>query len=117
GLLHPAIRAEMARQARESKTPYVLLVIPLLVETGQLDLVDRILVVDAPRAIQLERLCRRDRIDAEQAARILDAQASRGQRLAIADDVIPNSGSPEALCRAVAALHRKYLELAGRRGD
>lgn len=116
-ILHPAIRDEMERRAEESEAPYVVLVIPLLLESGQRDLVDRVLVIDVPREMQLERLRRRDAAGIEQARKILGAQAGREQRLAMADDVISNTGSPASLCRAVEALHRKYLELAGQRSD
>jgi len=112
-ILHPAIRSEMEARARKSTSPYVVLVIPLLVEKELQDLVDRILVVDLPETEQLARVCKRDRVDPEQARRILASQASREQRLAAADDVIDNAGSKDALRRAVDELHLEYLELAG----
>ena len=112
-ILHPAIVREMEAHARKSTAPYVVLVIPLLVEKDLQDLVDRILVVDLPETEQLARVCERDRVDPEQARRILASQASREQRLAAADDVIDNAGSKDALRQAVDELHLKYLELAG----
>lgn len=111
-ILHPRIRAEMQRRVREADAPYVVLAIPLLVETGQADLADRILVVDAPEALQLERVRRRDRQTIEQVRAVLVAQGSRGDRLAVADDVILNDGSPEQLRRKTVELHYRYMSLA-----
>jgi len=116
-ILHPAIRDEMEKQSHQSRSPYVVLVIPLLIETGQKDLVHHILVVDVPEQVQIERVTERDGITAEQAGRILESQAKREQRLAAADDVIVNTGSHEALQKAVEELHRQYLQLANSRFD
>ena len=112
-ILHPAIRAEMERQSREAGGPYQLLVIPLLVESGRRDHVDRVLVVDVPEATQVERLVRRDAVPREQAEAALRAQATREARLAFADDVIENTGDMAALTARVAELHRGYLRQAG----
>ena len=76
------------------------------------DLVNRVLVVDVPEAVQIHRVMARDRIDAAQAQRILAAQASRSQRLALADDVLENSGALDTLQHQVTALHQQYLRLA-----
>jgi dephospho-CoA kinase len=114
-ILHPAIRAEMERQSASAPGPYQMLVIPLLVEGGRKDHVDRVLVVDAPEPLQIERLMQRDRVTRDQAVAALDAQAKRDARLAFADDVIFNDGDPEALAERVATLHRHYLDLAARR--
>lgn len=110
-VLHPAVREELARRSRLTTGPYQVLVVPLLVENQLGHMVDRILVVDTPEATQLQRLESRDSIDAEQARRMLGAQASRAARLAAADDVITNTGSLADLKTQVAALHRKYLAL------
>jgi dephospho-CoA kinase len=115
-ILHPAIRAELARQSASAGGPYQVLVIPLLVEGGRIDAVDRILVVDCPVEIQLERVKTRDGEAAESAARILAAQASREARLAAADDVIVNAGSPDELAARVAALDAEYRKRAGASG-
>lgn len=113
-IVHPKVRAVLFARSRGALEPYVLLVIPLLYENrAQYAWVNRVLVVDAPRALQLERLVARDRVSAALAERILDAQASRAQRLSIADDVIENEGGTAELDAQVAALHRSYLELAG----
>lgn len=113
GILHPRIREELRRRAGRVARAYGMLVVPLLVESGpHYAWVDRVLVVDVPRALQLGRLTERDGIDVALANAMLDAQASREQRLALADDVIDNSGSLADLDDAVAALHARYLALA-----
>lgn len=112
-ILHPRIRTAMRGRLAELDAPYALLVIPLLVETGQQDLVDRILVIDAPEAQQRDRLAARDGSSTAEIDRILGAQTSRDRRLAAADDVIDNSGDRARLRRAVVELHHKYLALAG----
>jgi dephospho-CoA kinase len=112
-ILHPAIRAEMERQSRAAGGPYQVLVIPLLVEGGRRDHVDRVLVVDVPEATQIERLVRRDGVSRDQAEAALRAQASRDARLAFADDVIENTGDVAALEKQVAELHCHYLRRAG----
>ncbi|NCT66728.1 MAG: dephospho-CoA kinase [Rhodanobacteraceae bacterium] len=111
-ILHPRVRAALRERAAASRAPYVLLVIPLLVESGHYDWVDRVLVVDAAREVQRARLLARDGVSPELAEAMLDAQASRAQRLALADDVIVNDGHLDALDAQVDALHRRYLELA-----
>jgi len=110
-ILHPAIRQEMERQSRAAGGPYQLLVIPLLAEGGRRDHVDRVLLVDVPEAVQVERLMQRDGVGREQAPASLAAQASRGQRQALADDVVVNSGRVEDLEPQVARLHETYLAL------
>jgi dephospho-CoA kinase len=111
-ILHPAIRAEMERQSAAAGGAYQLLVIPLLAEGGRRDHVDRVLLVDVPEELQLERLAGRDRVTAAQARASLEAQATRAQRLEIADDVISNTGPVDELRSKVAALHSNYLALA-----
>jgi dephospho-CoA kinase len=112
GILHPLIRAHMDREAQAAAGPYIVMAIPLLVESGLRDRVDRILVVDVDEAVQLQRLQARDGSTAEQARAILDSQAGRSSRLAAADDVLPNSGTVTDLRQAVDRLHEKYLRLA-----
>ncbi|MGH8495312.1 MAG: dephospho-CoA kinase [Gammaproteobacteria bacterium] len=111
-ILHPAIIEEMNRRAADVRAPYVVLVIPLLVETGYDTEVDRVLVVDCTEDAQIERLMTRDGESEAGARRILAAQVSREDRLAAADDIIDNSGSKEMARAAVALLHERYLELA-----
>ncbi len=115
-ILHPRIRDWLQERLEASPGPYAVLVVPLLVEGGRQGLasmVDRILVVDVPEEVQIQRLMARDGSDAQQAQAILAAQASRHQRLEVADDVITNTQSPEALREAVKRLHARYLEMAG----
>ena len=111
-ILHPRVRDEMRARADAAQGPYVLLVIPLYVESGGYDWVDRVLVVDLPRELQLSRAIARDRMAPSLAEAMIDAQASRAQRLAAADDVIDNSGAQEALAAQVTVLHERYLALA-----
>lgn len=112
-ILHPRVRSVLRERAGAIEGPYALLVIPLLVESGHYDWVDRVLVVDVPRELQQARLVARDGITPALATAMLDAQASRQQRLAIADDIIVNDGPLQALDAQVRALHRRYLALAG----
>jgi dephospho-CoA kinase len=111
-ILHPAIRAEMERRSATAGGPYQLLVIPLLAEGGRTDHVDRVLLVDAPEALQIERLMRRDGATEAQARAALAAQASRAERQAIADDRLENTGQPDDMRAEVERLHEKYLALA-----
>ena len=111
-ILHPLIRAEMQSALRKLKAPYCLMVIPLLIETQQQDLVDRILVVDVDENTQLQRTQARDGRSADEIRAILAAQIDRSQRLKQADDYITNNGDRGALKTQVDALHRKYLSLA-----
>jgi dephospho-CoA kinase len=111
-ILHPAIRADMEEQSRRAGGPYQMLVIPLLAEGGRRDHVDRVLLVDVPESVQVERLMRRDGVTSSQALASLGAQATREARRAIADDVVENTGPVEALRERVAVLHREYLQLA-----
>ena len=108
-ILHPLIRTESRRRLEAADGPYALLVVPLLVESGdRAGGVDRVLVVDCPVDVQIERVMRRSGLTPERVRTILAAQASRAQRLAAADDVIDNAGSPDALPAQVDALHRRY---------
>jgi dephospho-CoA kinase len=112
-ITHPAIRAAMDRRSRELGGPYQILAIPLLAEGGGRGRVDRVLVIDCPEELQVLRVMARDRTSAPQAHAVLAAQASRTQRLALADDVIVNDGDVAALRDQVAALHIDYLQRAG----
>ena len=114
-ILHPAIRAEMERQSREAGGAYQVLVIPLLTEGGRRDHVDRVLLVDVPEVLQVERLMWRDGVSREQAQASLNAQATRAERLAMADDIVRNTGRVDDLREKVAELHEKYLALAAAR--
>jgi dephospho-CoA kinase len=110
-ILHPLIRSDIERRAMQAVGPYVILEIPLLVEGGNRNRVDRILVVDADEAAQLQRLMKRDGESLEGARAILAAQANRAIRLEAADDVLVNSGTVPELRQAVDGLHQRYLRL------
>jgi len=114
-LLHPLIRSRTLAKLEEIEAPYALVAVPLLIETDFGELVDRILVVDAPESVQLERLMRRDATPKPEAQAMLRAQADRATRLKAAHDVIDNSGTIDATRRQVESLHRKYLDLAAQR--
>jgi dephospho-CoA kinase len=114
-ILHPAIRAEMERQSRVAGGPYQVLVIPLLTEGRRRDHVDRVLLVDVPEELQVQRLMMRDDVTHQQAEASLSAQATRAERLAMADDMVRNTGRVEDLRDEVARLHQKYLALAAAR--
>ena len=112
-ILHPLIRADMEQQAATATGPYLVMAIPLLIESGQArERVHRVLVVDADEAAQMQRVQARDGSSADQARAILASQASRTQRLAAADDVLLNIGTVADLRQAVDLLHEKYLHLA-----
>ena len=113
GILHPMIRDEADRRCTASRAPYVVLVVPLLVESGGYrSRVQRVVVVDCPEEIQVARVMSRSGLTAEEARAIMAAQVERALRLAAADDVIDNGGELAALRPQVEALHRKYLEMA-----
>jgi dephospho-CoA kinase len=108
-ILHPRIREAMMARAQRSSSPYVIFVIPLLFETGQQSLVDRVLLVDVPEALQRARAGARDGLDDARIDRILQAQTDRETRLRGADDVICNDGTLDELRAAVEKLHLEYM--------
>lgn len=109
-ILHPRIRLAVEQQLATLVAPYVLIVIPLLVETGAYqEILDRVLLVDCPEDQQIARVMARSGLTQDEVKAILAAQAARAARMAVADDVISNTASPEALRTQVAALHRRYL--------
>ena len=113
GLLHPMIRAESERRIAAADTPYVVHVVPLLIESPDYrKRVQRVLVVDCLPQVQKERVRQRSGLAEDEIARIIGAQLPRAARLAAADDVIDNSGSLAALHKQVQALHRRYLQMA-----
>ncbi len=111
-ILHPRIQAETQRQALAADGDYLVIVVPLLLGSPMRDAVDRILVVDCSEETQIARLMARDTESEEQARRMLDAQSSREERLAAADDVIRNDGDLEFTRDQVAALHAMYRQIA-----
>ena len=114
-ILHPAIRARLEAICRAAPGPYAIATVPLLTEGGgraAYPWLHRILVVDTPAAVQKARLMQRDGIDATLADQMMAAQASRAERLALADDIVVNDGDLAHLQRAADALHLRYLALA-----
>ena len=111
-LLHPLIREQILLEISHSTSAYTVLVSPLLVETDQSELVDRILVIDVPKAVQIQRTMRRDGVTEEQTRAILAKQATRQQRLDKASETVDNSGSLEQLYPLLDKLHQRYLKLA-----
>lgn len=113
-IVHPRVRAMLQAQCAQAPGAYAIAAIPLLAEGGRdaYPWLDRVLVVDVPVAVQQARVMQRDRIDAELAARMIAAQATREARLAVADDVVVNDGPLEALQAQVDALDRRYRAMA-----
>jgi dephospho-CoA kinase len=112
-LLHPMIRAEAERRIVAADAPYVVHVVPLLLESADhRERVSRVLVVDCPPGAQIARVGQRSGLSADEVRRIIEAQMPREERLAAADDVIDNSGSLDALHKQVRALHERYLAMA-----
>lgn len=111
-ILHPAIRELMLERLALLTAPYALLVIPLLFETGQQALADRVLVVDVPERVQIARVKRRSGLPDDEIKRIVAAQIPRQARLARADDLLDNSGDPARLNPLIQRLHADYLQFA-----
>lgn len=108
-LLHPIIHQQTQRQISDATSPYVLWVVPLLVENQLQHKANRVLVVDVSPETQLQRTMLRDNVSRQHAEQILAAQVTREARLAVADDVIDNDGAPDAIASDVARLHAQYL--------
>lgn len=113
-ILHPRVRDALAARTAAARGPYVMLAIPLLVESGHYSWLARILVVDVPEAVQLARVLKRDRVERATAQAMIAAQATRAQRLAAATDIIVNDGPLDALDAIVARLHRHFLDIVPR---
>jgi dephospho-CoA kinase len=112
GILHPLIRREVEARARACAGPYVLVLVPLLVESGGYrDLLDRVLVVDCDEALQVQRTMQRSGLTEGEVRAIMQTQVSRTARLALADDVIHNDGDLAELARQVEALDTRYRAL------
>jgi dephospho-CoA kinase len=112
-ILHPMILGEAQARIRASRAPYVVLVVPLLIESGSYrGRVDRLLVVDVEESTQLARVMKRSGLPETEVRRIMAAQATRERRLALADDVLPNDAGLEALRARVELLHQRYLDAA-----
>lgn len=111
-ILHPVIAREVLHRLGKITGPYCILVIPLYTESSAYQWVDRVLVVDVSEEVQMMRVMARDGIEREQAQAILNAQAGRSERLALADDVLDNSGGLPELRKQVETLHESYLSAA-----
>ncbi|MFN4342280.1 MAG: dephospho-CoA kinase [Azonexus sp.] len=112
-ILHPRIRQLSDERCRTATAPYVILAVPLLVESGTYRArCDRIVVVDCPEDLQVARVMARNGLPRDEVLAIMTAQASRAERLAVADDVVVNDGERSQVYDQVAALHRKYLQLS-----
>ncbi|MFK0572163.1 dephospho-CoA kinase [Endozoicomonas sp.] len=110
-LLHPLIREQIIHELNNAESIYAVLVSPLILETNQHELVDRVLVVDVPEKVQIERTMARDNMTEEQTRQIINSQIQREQRVAKADDVVDNTGSLEQLHHSLEKLHQCYLSL------
>ncbi|MGJ8668505.1 MAG: dephospho-CoA kinase [Oceanococcus sp.] len=112
GILHPLIRQSLQKWREDLSSGYGILMAPIMRQGGFDKMTDRMLVVDVSRDTQKQRLMQRDDINATLAEQMLNAQSSRSERLAMADDVIDNSAAPQALQAQVTQLHHRYLKLA-----
>ena len=112
-IIHPRVREQIKAYKDASKNePYILVVIPLLLESGQRDLVDRVLIVNATESVRIQRVQARDGRSEEQIRSIIQSQADDAERIAAADDSIDNSGTLDDLLRSVHTLHQQYISLA-----
>ncbi|MGZ8135749.1 MAG: dephospho-CoA kinase [Methylococcaceae bacterium] len=111
-ILHPLIYDAIRAEAKQINAPYCIICIPLLFETGMIDTIDRVLVIDCPVEVQIARVSRRDHLDAKSVQSILDNQVSRAFRIANADDLIDNSETDETLAEQIKKLHNLYLSIS-----
>lgn len=115
-ILHPMIRAAVKARIAQTQAPYVLIAVPLLLETGAYsDLISRILVVDCDESLQISRTMLRSKLDIQEVRAIMAAQLPRQERLSRADDVLNNDGDIAGLRSQAEALHARYLQIAGSR--
>ena len=110
-VLHPRIGEQIAKEISESTSPYTLFVAPLLLETNSQEMCARVVVVDVPNDVQVERTAKRDKVPTDQVEQIVSAQMEREKRLEKADDVLLNTGTIEELEKKVEQLHKKYLQM------
>lgn len=111
-ILHPLIREEVRRRVNAASTPYCIIAIPLLVETGRMYPLERVLVIDAPEDLRRRRAAARPGWSMEDVDRVMRSQVDRETRLATADDVIVNDADQQTLHRAVERLHAHYIQIA-----
>ena len=110
-VLHPKIGEQIAKELNESTSPYTIYVAPLLLETNSQKMCSRVLVVDVPKEIQIQRTAERDKVSEIQIEKIVAVQMEREERLEKADDVLVNTGTIKELEEQVVNLHKKYLEM------
>ena len=110
-VLHPRIGEQIAKEISESSSPYTLFVAPLLLETNSQEMCARVVVVDVPNDVQVERTAKRDKVPTDQVEQMVSAQMEREKRLEKADDVLLNTGTIEELEKKVEQLHKKYLQM------
>ena len=110
-VLHPKIGEQIAKELAESTSPYTIYVAPLLLETNSQKMCSRVLVVDVPKEIQIQRTAERDKVSEIQIEKIVTVQMEREERLEKADDVLVNTGTIRELEEQVLKLHQKYLEM------
>ena len=111
-ILHPLVFDKINHEINTITYPYTIISIPLLIETNSMNKYDRILVIDLPENLQIERVCKRDKIDKSEVLRIIQVQTSRAERLKIADDIIYNDKDKASLIKQIKELHSFYLEQA-----
>ncbi len=117
GIVHPKVRSAMNKAASQAAGPYVVFSIPLLVETGQAERFDYVVIIEAPAALRASRVKARSSLDAESFERINASQATDDARAAVADEIITNDGTIEALKEKTIALHEKLLALAAQKHE
>ena len=110
-VLHPRIGEQIAKEISESTSPYTLFVAPLLLETNSQEMCARVVVVDVPNDIQVERTAKRDKVPTDQVEQMVSAQMEREKRLEKADDVLLNTSTIEELEKKVEQLHEMYLQM------
>ena len=111
-VLHPKIGEQITKEISESTSVYTLFVAPLLLETNSQEMCSRIVVVDVPKDVQIERTAKRDKVSPNQVQQMIAAQMEREKRLEKADDVLLNNGTIEGLEKQVEELHKKYIQMA-----
>ena len=111
-VLHPKIGEQITKEISESTSIYTLFVAPLLLETNSQEMCSRVVVVDVPKDVQIQRTAKRDKVSSNQVEQMVAAQMKREKRLEKADDVLLNNGTIEDLEKQVEELHKKYIQMA-----
>jgi len=111
-ILHPLVYEEIENNIAQLNSPYCIICIPLLIETNALDKIDRVLIIDLPKELQLDRASKRDKVEKSEINKIIHAQVERGARLEVADEIIKNDEDMDKLKAQVVNLHKFYTNLA-----